>query len=59
MQDPDAAEELKILEDPEADEEPENLEDLDDGKDSDFKMPEDEEDDRSDSAMVVNKASMA
>jgi hypothetical protein len=59
MQDPDTAEELKILEDPEADEEPENLEDLDDGEDSDFKMLEDEEDDGSDSAMVVNKASMA
>ncbi|KAG2034052.1 hypothetical protein BDR03DRAFT_1013786 [Suillus americanus] len=59
LEDPDAAEELEILEDPEADEEPENLEDLDDGADSDFKMLEDEEDDGSDSAMVVNKASMA
>jgi len=59
LEDPDTAEELEILEDPEADEEPENLKDLDDGKDSDFKMLEDEEDDGSDSAMVVNKASMA
>ncbi|KAG1721161.1 hypothetical protein EDD22DRAFT_962603 [Suillus occidentalis] len=59
LEDPDNAEEQEILEDPEADEEPENLEDPDDGADSDFKMLEDEEDDGSDSAMVVNKASMA
>ncbi|KAG1802551.1 uncharacterized protein BJ212DRAFT_1304776 [Suillus subaureus] len=63
LKDPDTAEELKILEDPEADEKPENLKDLNAANDSNYKMLEDgeaeHEDDKSDSMMVVNKASMA
>ncbi|KAG1835566.1 hypothetical protein EV424DRAFT_1551621 [Suillus variegatus] len=61
LKDLGAAEELEILEDPEAGEEPENLKDLDAAKD--FKMLEDgeaeHEDNESNSAMVVDKASMA